>query len=233
LERILGLTAFAAGTVDIISFAGLGGVFASAMTGNLAFLGLYLARFSLFSALGSAVALVGFVVGGVSGTLLGRGRDQHAALTVLLGCETLLLISAVPIWLSTSHHEVYLSADALILLLSVSMGLQSIVGKRVNLSNISTVVFTSTLTNIVIAITDMLATRNYVLPKDTKRQCVSFLLYFLGALYAGYCVFFKLKVLIFLPVAAVGYAFVLGRSDELLKQDCDGGEDNEASIICE
>ncbi|OYV29669.1 MAG: hypothetical protein B7Z81_07265, partial [Acidocella sp. 20-61-6] len=42
LEYILGLTAFAAGSVDVISFVKLGGVFASAMTGNLAFLGLYL-----------------------------------------------------------------------------------------------------------------------------------------------------------------------------------------------
>lgn len=215
LERILCLTAFTAGAVDIISFAGLGGVFASAMTGNLAFLGLYLARFSFFSALGSALALVGFVAGGVSGTLLCRGQNQHTALTTLLAFETVLLIIATPIWLITSHHGGSLSADVLILLLSVSMGVQSIVGKRVNLSNIPTVVFTSTLTNIVIAITDMLATGNYVLPKDTKRQCVSFLLYFLGALCAGYCVFFKLKILIFLPVAVVAYAFALerGRSE--------------------
>ena len=38
IEWMLLLTAFAAGAVDIISFATLGGVFASAMTGNFALL---------------------------------------------------------------------------------------------------------------------------------------------------------------------------------------------------
>jgi uncharacterized membrane protein YoaK (UPF0700 family) len=209
LENILGLTAFAAGAVDIISFTKLGGVFASAMTGNLAFLALYLARFSFLAALGSFIALLGFVVGGAIGTLLGRGREQHAALRVLLGCETLLLAGAVVLWLAVPHGNGSLNTDALIMLLSVSMGLQSIVGKRVNLSNIPTVVFTSTLTNIVIALTDMLASGIYALPKDTKRQCASFLLYFFGALCAGFAVYFKVPGLIFLPVLAVGAAFLV------------------------
>jgi uncharacterized membrane protein YoaK (UPF0700 family) len=38
IESILLLTAVAAGAVDVISFASLGGVFASAMTGNFALL---------------------------------------------------------------------------------------------------------------------------------------------------------------------------------------------------
>lgn len=211
LERILCFTAFTAGAVDIISFAGLGGVFASAMTGNLAFLGLYLARFSFFSALGSLIALVGFVTGGVTGTLLGKGRDQPSALSILLITEMLLLAVAIPIRFMMPHRPGHLSTDTLILLLSVSMGLQSILGKRVNLSNIPTVVFTSTLTNMVIAITEMLWAGNYVLPKDTKRQSISFLVYFFGALCAGYCVFFKMQLLIFLPLASTGGAYAVLR----------------------
>lgn len=38
VEWLLFATAFAAGAVDIIGFAALGGVFASAMTGNFALL---------------------------------------------------------------------------------------------------------------------------------------------------------------------------------------------------
>ena len=209
LECILGLTALAAGMVDIISFSRLGGVFASAMTGNLALLALYLARFSFQSALGSFIALLSFVAGGTIGTLLGRGRSQHAALCVLLGCETLLLAGSAVLWLAAPHGSGSLNADALIMLLAASMGLQSIVGKRVNLSNIPTVVFTSTLTNIVIALTDMLVSRTYVLPKDTKRQCASFLLYFFGALCAGFAVYFKVPGMILLPVLAAGAAFVV------------------------
>ncbi len=209
LESILGLTALAAGAVDIISFARLGGVFASAMTGNLAFLGLYLAQFSFLKALGSFIALLGFVGGGVIGTLLGRGRGQYPALRVLLGAETLLLAGAVWLWFATAHDTASNSRDALIMLLSVAMGLQSIIGKRVNLSNIPTVVFTSTLTNIVIALTDMLASGSLKMPKDTKRQSISFLLYFAGALAAGLCVFANLPVLIFIPLLAAGAAFAV------------------------
>jgi uncharacterized membrane protein YoaK (UPF0700 family) len=208
LERVLGLTAYAAGAVDIISFAKLGGIFASAMTGNLAFLGFYLSRFAFASALGSAIALLGFVAGGSVGTLLGRGRDRDAALALLLGTEVLLLAGAVALWLPTHHRNGSLSGDEIIALLSVSMGLQSIIGKRINLSNIPTVVFTSTLTNIVIALTDMLASRSFKVPPDTRRQTASFLLYFAGALCAGFAVYFQAGILIFLPLAAVVLALV-------------------------
>ena len=61
-EWILLLTAFAAGTVDVISFATLGGVFASAMTGNFALLAYYVAQSDSQSAMGSVVALMGFAL---------------------------------------------------------------------------------------------------------------------------------------------------------------------------
>jgi uncharacterized membrane protein YoaK (UPF0700 family) len=202
-ERVLGLTAFAAGAVDIISFAKLGGIFCSAMTGNLAFLAFYLARFSFASAIGSAIALLGFVVGGSAGTLISRGRSRDMALVLLLGGEILLLAGAVVLWLPTHHRNGSLSGDGLVALLSLAMGLQSIVGKRINLSSIPTVVFTSTLTNIVIGLTDMMASGSFVVPADTKRQFVSFLLYFSGALAAGFAVYLQWQVLVFIPLVAV------------------------------
>ncbi len=208
LERILLLTGFAAGAVDIISFAKLGGIFASAMTGNLAFLGFYLSRFSFASAVGSAIALFGFVIGGSIGTLLSRGRTRDGALALLLATEFLLLAGAVLLWVPTHHRNGSLSGDGIILLLSVSMGLQSVVGKRVNLSNIPTVVFTSTLTNIVVGLTDMIASRKFVVPDDTRRQFISFSLYFAGALLAGFAVYFQALLLIFLPALAVAWALV-------------------------
>jgi uncharacterized membrane protein YoaK (UPF0700 family) len=206
LERVLGATAFAAGAVDVITFAKLGGILASAMTGNLAFMGYYLGRFSFASALGSAIALLGFVMGGSVGTLLGRGRGRDAALRLLLAAEVVLLAGAVALWLATAHGVESVSRYGVIVLLAVSMGLQSIVGKRVNLSNIPTVVFTSTLTNIVIALTEMAASGRFSVPADTRRQTVSFLLYFVGALAAGFAVHFHALVLIFLPLLAVGGA---------------------------
>lgn len=208
LEYILGLTAFAAGSVDVISFVKLGGVFASAMTGNLAFLGLYLARGSLHAAIGSLIALVGFILGGVLGTLQTRGKNNHHALNILLATETGLLLLIILLWLPTAHVVGTAITDILILMLSVVMGLQSIVGKKVNLSNIPTVVFTSTLTNMVIAITDQLASGKFSLPTDTKRQSASFILYFIGALTAGVLATLDWQIIIALPFAAVTWALV-------------------------
>ena len=74
---------------------------------------------------------------------------------------------------------------------------------------IPTVVFTTTLVNIVVALTDMIATRSYTVPKDTKRRFASFMLYFLGALCAGFCIFLHLEVLVGLPFIAVSVAFAI------------------------
>jgi len=203
LEHILGLTGFAAGAVDIISFAKLGGVFASAMTGNLAFLGLYLARFSFASAIGSAIALLGFVGGAACGHLLTRGKSRAASLQILLGAEVLLLALVVLLWLAGPHPNGSATADGLITLLALAMGFQSIVGKKINLSNIPTVVFTSTLTNLVIGVADTIVNKKPELPEDTKRQIASFLLYFAGALCAGFMVFFGWVLVVALPLLAV------------------------------
>ncbi len=206
LEYILGLTAFAAGAVDVISFVKLGGVFASAMTGNLAFLALYLARGSLHAAVGSFIALVGFILGGAVGTLQTRGKSHHHALNILLMTETMLLLAIMILWLPTTHILGGWPTDMLILALSAAMGLQSIVGKKVNLSNIPTVVFTSTLTNMVIAITDTLASGKVSFPTDTKRQSASFCLYFIGALMAGLLAVLNWQIIIVLPLVAVTWA---------------------------
>jgi uncharacterized membrane protein YoaK (UPF0700 family) len=212
LEYVLGLTAFAAGPVDIISFTKLGGIFASAMTGNLAFLALYLARGSVTAAIGSAIALVGFMAGGAAGTLLCRGMHRNESLKILLESEVILLALFLVAGLALPHAIGSLTNYVLITLLSVAMGLQSILGKKINLSNIPTIVFTSTLTNIVIALTEMIASGNLHLPKDTGRQMMSFILYFTGALCAGFLVYLKSSAVLALPLVAVAVAFLILRS---------------------
>jgi uncharacterized membrane protein YoaK (UPF0700 family) len=206
LEYILALTACAAGAVDVISFVRLGGIFASAMTGNLAFLGIYLARLSFYSAIGSTIGLLGFVAGAAIGHRITRGKGREASLNILLGTEMVLLVTVVVLWFPTAHKNGSLAADLLIALLSISMGLQSIIGKKINLSNIPTVVFTSTLTNLVIGISDALAEPKFVLPKDTKRQLTSFFLYFFGALVAGILAYLNLAPLILLPATIIAAA---------------------------
>jgi uncharacterized membrane protein YoaK (UPF0700 family) len=203
LELILVCTAFAAGSVDLIAFAKLGGVLVSAMTGNLAFLGYYISRFSFAAALGSAIALIGYVVGTAAGVLISRNLSQHPALRLLLTVQALLLAATLAIWPSITHHRGTLGLEATIMLASMAMGMQSIVGKRVNLSNIPTIVFTSTLTNIIIGLTETLVSGKFAMPRDTKRQVASFLMYWVGATVTGYAVFFALPFFMAIPLAAV------------------------------
>ena len=100
VEWILFTTAFAAGAVDIIGFAGLGGVFASAMTGNFALLAYHLAQGNMLSAIGSVIALAGFVTGCIIGFTLRRGRSGRTTINLLLGSETglLLLFAVYSLW---------------------------------------------------------------------------------------------------------------------------------------
>ena len=207
-EYILALTAFTAGSVDVISFVRLGGVLGSAMTGNLAFLGLYAAFGRFGSAFGSLIALLGFMLGAAAGNLTTRGLAARPAIGRLLGAETILLAGAAVLWLLRPQRSGYLAVDTLILTLSIAMGMQSICGKRINLSSIPTVVFTSTLTNIVIGLTESFAARRAP-EADTKRQLVSLALYFIGALTAGLLIFHNIDLVIFLPPGAVILSLIL------------------------
>jgi uncharacterized membrane protein YoaK (UPF0700 family) len=207
LEIILICTTFAAGSVDIIALTKLGGILVSAMTGNLAFLSYYISRSAFASAFGSATALVSYVLGTAIGALLSRKLAQHPALRLLLTVQALLLAASAAIWLSVSHRNGTAGVAAVIVLTSVAMGLQSIIGKRVNLSNIPTIVFTSTLTNIIIGLIEMLASGTFEVTRDTKRQLASFLTYGVGALATGYAVLFALPY-VFIPPAVVVVALL-------------------------
>ncbi len=207
LEYILGLTAFTAGAVDVISFAKLGGIFTSAMTGNVAFLGLYLASGAWLAAVGSAIALFGFVAGAGIGHRAVRGQPRHAALAWLLGGELLLFAAVAVTWFVAPHRLGSAGTDAMIVMFAVAMGAQSIIGKQINLSNIPTVVFTSTLVNIVIGLTDSFTGgARFSIGHDTRRQLASFFLYLFGAFCAGLLAFMNVQAIIVLPLLTAAAA---------------------------
>src|ERR1700761_8258705 len=132
LEAVLVLTAFAAGSVDIISFARLGGVFASAMTGNFALLAYYIAQSDSASAMSSVIALCGFAGGCAVGVFQRRGRSPSSALTLLLLTETWLLLFFAIYAVSTSGGGHGRENDLQIVLLSVAMGIQAIIGQTIS-----------------------------------------------------------------------------------------------------
>jgi uncharacterized membrane protein YoaK (UPF0700 family) len=208
IEWMLLLTAFAAGTVDIISFATLGGVFASAMTGNFALLAYYVAQSDAQSAMGSVVALFGFAVGCAVGVLLRRGRAQEQALNVLLAGEAglLLFFALYAMWMP---HVAHAPSDHLqILLLAVAMGLQAVIGQTISLT---TIVFTTTLTKLVGTVADSIANGDVSGLKDVKIQGALVVSYLFGALLSGALIVRGIDDVVLLPFIGVALAFVLYR----------------------
>ncbi len=208
VEKILLLTAFAAGTVDVVSFANLGGVFASAMTGNFALLAYYVAQSDSQSAMGSVVALSGFVLGCALGVLQRRSRPQDQALRLLLTTEAglLLFFALYALW---TPHAAHAPSDHLqILLLAVAMGVQAVIGQTISLT---TIVFTTTLTKLVGTIADSLANGDALGLKDVKIQSAVVVSYLFGALLAGALIVHKVDTVVVLPFVGVGLAFAIHR----------------------
>jgi uncharacterized membrane protein YoaK (UPF0700 family) len=204
IEMILLLTAFAAGAVDVISFATLGGVFASAMTGNFALLAYYVAQSDAQSAMGSVVALSGFVLGCALGVLQRRSRAQGQALSLLLTTEAglLLFFALYAMW---TPHVAHASSDHLqILLLAVAMGVQAVIGQTISLT---TIVFTTTLTKLVGTIADSLANGDALGLKDVKIQSAVVVSYLFGALLAGALVVHNAEAVVLLPFIGVALSF--------------------------
>jgi uncharacterized membrane protein YoaK (UPF0700 family) len=207
-ESMLLLTAFAAGTVDIISFATLGGVFASAMTGNFALLAYYVAQSDSQAAMGSVVALIGFALGCALGVLQRRGRAHEQVLNVLIVSEAGLLLFFALYALWTPHSAHAPSDHMQILLLAVAMGLQSVVGQTISLT---TIVFTTTLTKLVGTIADSIANGDVSGLKDVKIQSSVVVSYLFGALLSGALIVHKVEEVVLLPFMAVALAFVMHR----------------------
>jgi uncharacterized membrane protein YoaK (UPF0700 family) len=203
VEWILFSTAFAAGAVDIIGFTNLGGVFASAMTGNLALLAFHITQGNARSAIGSVIALVGFVMGCVIGFMLRRGRSGRATVSLLLGTETglLLLFASNAMW--GAQNALVPAMRLHIVVLAVAMGLQAVVGQMISHS---TIVFTTTLTRLVGSITDAIATRDRTALKGISVQITLLASYLLGALLAGILAVHKISVVVFLPLGGVAVA---------------------------
>jgi uncharacterized NAD(P)/FAD-binding protein YdhS/uncharacterized membrane protein YoaK (UPF0700 family)/predicted metal-dependent enzyme (double-stranded beta helix superfamily) len=208
IEAILLLTALAAGTVDVVSFANLGGAFASAMTGNFALLAYYVAQGDSQSAMGSVIALSGFVVGCAVGVLQRRGRSQEQAISLLLSSETglLLFFGIYALW--TPHVLHGRANDLQIALLAIAMGLQAVIGQTISLT---TIVFTTTLTKLVGTIAGSIADGDSSAFRDVKIQSAVILSYLFGALLSGALIVRKADGVALLPVIAVAFALAVHR----------------------
>jgi uncharacterized membrane protein YoaK (UPF0700 family) len=184
---VLVLTAITAGLIDVLSFAKLGAIFTSAMTGNLALLGFYAATGAVHSAIKSLSAVVGFIVGCAVGTIQGRRKTNRTAVRRILGLETLMiLVCAIgSMQSSLSARSDFIQAE--IILLAFAMGLQSIVGTR---------------------------TREESSAGEQERDAAVVVAYLIGALVAGVTIATHFAAALIIPVAAIGIAFIYARGVE-------------------
>lgn len=139
---------FSTGVVDAIGYLGLDKVFTANMTGNVVILAMGLTGQEGLPIVGPVVALAGFVVGAaVAGRLLkGIPKGWHTRDTVVLAVvAALLLVALIPTAFITAQPappELGLPVTAL---LALAMGMQSGTARHVAVTDVTTVVITSTL----------------------------------------------------------------------------------------
>lgn len=150
---VAALLTFGAGALDVVALTHLGGVFASVMTGNLALMGLGIARADAGSVMHSVVAVVFYVVGVAVGTRVAGAREPIApawprSVTVTLGVE-LVVLCAMAIGWATSHGAPVGDLQlGLLAAAAASMGLQSAAMGSLGVT-LATTYLTGTLTGLI------------------------------------------------------------------------------------
>ncbi|HUJ35150.1 MAG TPA: YoaK family protein [Solirubrobacteraceae bacterium] len=144
---LLALT-FSTGTVDAVSYLGLGHVFTANMTGNVVLLGFGLAGAGGLPIVAPIVSLAAFVVGsGFGGALARRLADRHRThVGYALGLETALLAGAAIVAAATHPHPSTFAGDATIALMAAAMGIRNATVRRLGVPDLTTTVLTMTLT---------------------------------------------------------------------------------------
>ena len=168
---LLTLTA-AAGSVDAISYLGLGRVFTANMTGNLVLLGIATGQSQLGGALRSVLALAGFAGGVLVGVRLTEGIPSPASrspfparrawsglghggdvwprsVTVALLVELGLLVGFLWGWEIVGDRPASLPLDILVALSAGAMGIQAAAARRLNVVGVTTVFVTGMLTSLI------------------------------------------------------------------------------------
>jgi uncharacterized membrane protein YoaK (UPF0700 family) len=142
------LLTFSTGVVDAIGYLGLDKVFTANMTGNVVILAMGLTGQDGLPIVGPVVALIGFVVGAaVAGRLLrGVPKGWHRRDTTVLALVAgLLLIALVPTAFITSTPADPALGLPVTALLAVAMGMQAGAARHIAVTDVTTVVITSTL----------------------------------------------------------------------------------------
>jgi uncharacterized membrane protein YoaK (UPF0700 family) len=161
---LLTLTA-AAGSVDAVSYLGLGRVLTANMTGNLVLLGIAIGQGQLAGSLRSIVAFAGFVIGFSLGVRLtqgfpspsGGGQGGGGALwprsvSPALLAELALLLGLFAGWELTGDRPAPVALDILTVVSAGAMGMQTAAARRIGVAGVTTTFVTGMLTGLIAAL---------------------------------------------------------------------------------
>jgi uncharacterized membrane protein YoaK (UPF0700 family) len=148
LTRVLLLLTFSTGVVDAISYLGLGRVFTGNMTGNVVLLGFGIAGSGGLPVVGPIVSLAAFLVGsGAGGVLAAWTAERHARhISIALAIEIALALTATIVAAAADVRPSSFSADVVIALLALAMGVRNATVRRLAVPDLTTTVLTMTLT---------------------------------------------------------------------------------------
>jgi uncharacterized membrane protein YoaK (UPF0700 family) len=205
----LGLMAIAAGSSDALAYLALGNVFTSAMTGNTVLLCIAVGQGRLTAALQSFTAFAAFVLGAALAAALARRpvprENEPPRLMPLFLLEIAFLTVFVAVWFA-SDRESEGVRYALIVLSALAMGVQGVTARQINVPQVNTIVFTTTIVSVVASCTHALL-RASVLPFGTKRQIGILLVYAAGAVLMAALIAHEQGIHVWLPLVAVIGAF--------------------------
>jgi uncharacterized membrane protein YoaK (UPF0700 family) len=146
---LLALT-FSTGTVDAVSYLGLGHVFTANMTGNVVLLGFGIARAGGLPVLAPIVSLSAFLLGsGIGGAMARRLGDRHPThVAYALGFETALLAVATILAAVAHPHPATLAGDGTIASMAAGMGIRNATVRHLAVPDLTTTVLTMTITGL-------------------------------------------------------------------------------------
>ncbi len=138
------------GLVDAVSYLGLGRVFTANMTGNIVLLGFGIAGAAGLPVVAPIVSLAAFLAGaGAGGVLASRLGDRtRVHLGSALAIEAALVAVAAVLAAVLSPHPPSFSADVVVALMALAMGVRNATVRRIAVPDLTTTVLTLTLTGL-------------------------------------------------------------------------------------
>lgn len=203
----------ASGCTDVLAFMKLGDVFTSGMTGNVALLAIAISKGHMLAAAHSLMAFLGFIFGAALTTALYNPDPANVRrlprVRPLFWLEIICLTAFALLWHGTEAPAAEgLTVYLLILLSAIGMGIQGVTARNIGPAGISTIVFTSTLINIVIAGTQVLMRRTDARQPfpNPKHQIGTFAAYGVGAILSGLLIWHGWAVFVWVPLLSVLFA---------------------------